>query len=229
MLSVRLNLEKKHMNKEKGSASDILGHLRTVNMLQKTAIICLVLFVAVLGLLCVYLGSLPKSVPWVIEITEDGNATYYPDAVKLLEDWTPNDATQRYFMIDYVTRMRSVSTDNYKNQENANVVFSRTLDQASRQINEWYTQNNPITRSATEYVQIPSEEISVLAYAPNVWKVTWRETTYRRADGRILSDEQYEGIFYVAFYTPSTERQKIQNPIGMYVTSYDIALQRTLN
>ena len=198
-------------------------------MLQKTAIICLVLFVAVLGLLCVYLGSLPKSVPWVIEITEDGNATYYPDAVKLLEDWTPNDATQRYFMIDYVTRMRSVSTDNYKNQENANVVFSRTLDQASRQINEWYTQNNPITRSATEYVQIPSEEISVLAYAPNVWKVTWRETTYRRADGRILSDEQYEGIFYVAFYTPSTERQKIQNPIGMYVTSYDIALQRTLN
>lgn len=216
------------MKKER-SASDILGHLKSVIALQKTAIICLVIFVAVLSVLCMYFGSLPKSVPWVVELTQDGNATYYPDAVKLLDNWTPNDATQRYFMIDYVTRMRTVSTDNLRNQENANVVFSKSVENASDQINAWYTQNNPIVRSATEYVVIPQEEISVLSYGTNMWRVTWRETTYRKADNMIIADAQYEGIFAVAFYTPSTERQKIQNPIGMYVTGYDIALQRNLN
>ena len=216
------------MRKEKGSASDILGRYETTIRLQKAVIFCLVFAVIVIAAICMYLGSLPKSVPWVIELTPEGEATYYPDAVKLLEDWTPNDASQRFFMLKYVRDLRGVSTDNYRNQEAAGDVFSCSLENASRLINTWYQENNPIVRSADEYVIIPEEEMSIVQYSPTQWRVSWRETTYRRQDRRVIRDEQYEGIFTVAFYTPDTERRKIENPIGLYVTNFDISLLRDL-
>lgn len=216
------------MSKEKGGVSDVLGRYETTIRLQKAVIFCLVFAVIIVTAICVYAVSLPKSIPWVIELTPQGEATYYPDAVKLLEDWTPNDASQRYFMLKYVRDLRGVSTDNYRNQEAAGDVFSRSLDNASRMINDWYTQNNPIRRSADEYVLVPSEEMSITKLSDSEWRVSWRETTYRRTDREVIRDEQYDGIFTVAFYTPDTERKKIENPIGLYVVNYDISLLRDL-
>lgn len=199
-----------------------------VMKLQKAVIGCLVAFIVILIGICAYLGTLPKSVPWVIELTQDGEATYYPDAVKLLEDWSPNETTQRYFMMDYVINLRSVSTDNYVNKDNAQQVFNKTLSLATDKVVDWYTVNNPIDVSANMYVQIPPEELSIVKYSPTQWQVTWRETGYRRTDHAIISDAQYQGIFNVAFYTPDSERARRDNPIGMYVTNFDIALVRNL-
>lgn len=216
------------MREDKGNASDILGHYEVVMKLQKAVIGCLVAFIVILIGICAYLGTLPKSVPWVIELTQDGQATYYPDAVKLLENWSPNETTQRYFMMDYVINLRSISTDNYVNKDNAQKVFDKTLSRATDKVVDWYTVNNPIEISADMYVQIPPEELSIVQYSPTQWQVTWRETGYRRTDHAIVADAQYQGIFTVAFYTPDSERARRDNPIGMYVTDFDIALVRNL-
>lgn len=215
-------------NKENRAASDVLGHYELVNKLQKVVIGCLIAFIVILIGVCAYLGTLPKSVPWVIELTQDGQATYYPDAVKLLDQWSPNETTQRYFMMDYVINLRSVSTDNYINKDRAQQVFNKTINQATSQVTKWYEANNPIDISADMYIQVPEEEISIVQYSPTQYQVTWRETGYRRTDHAILTDNQYQGIFNIAFYTPDTERARRNNPIGMYVTSFDIALLRNL-
>lgn len=210
------------------NTADKLGRYKRIISLQRVALVCLILMIAALSGIAMYLGSLPKSVPWVIELTPDGEATYYPDAVKLLEDWTPNDATQRYFMVRYVQNLRGVSTDNYVNQANAIDVFSKTLSTAAEKIDDWFMANNPIERSEDEYVIVPADEVSIVRYTDTQWSVTWRETTYRRADRTIIEDTMQTGIFNIAFYTPETERQRRDNPIGMYVVDYDIDLLREL-
>ena len=186
-------------NKENRAASDVLGHYELVNKLQKVVIGCLIAFVVILIGICAYLGTLPKSVPWVIELTQDGQATYYPDAVKLLDQWSPNETTQRYFMMDYVINLRSVSTDNYINKDRAQQVFNKTINQATSQVTKWYEANNPIDISADMYIQVPEEEISIVQYSPTQYQVTWRETGYRRTDHAILTDNQYQGILNIAF------------------------------
>lgn len=216
------------IDRENQTASDILGHYELVNKLQKAVIGCLIAFIVILIGVCAYLGTLPKSVPWVIELTQDGEATYYPDAVKLLDQWSPNETTQRYFMMDYIINLRSVSTDNYVNKDRAQQVFNKTISTATNQVTDWYLANNPIEIAADMYIQVPEEEISIVKYSNTQWQVTWRETGYRRTDHAILTDNQYQGIFNVAFYTPDTERARRNNPIGMYVTSFDIALLRNL-
>ena len=190
----------------------------------RTAIIFVFLFIiVVLGALAFYLGSLPKKMPYVIELSSDGEAYYYADVVEALSNWTPSDATQRYFISHYVMALRGVSSDNNVNKENASSVFSKSLSNATTLITQWYEENNPIARASTEYVLIPTDDLSVVAYSTNVWKVSWRETTYRKSDGTITSDKQYEGLFSVEFYTPDTERRKRENPIGMYITDFSIS------
>lgn len=215
------------MNSRKGAADEIQRlnwHIRI-----RTAII-LVEFITIIFLLvvAVYLGQLPKTQPWVVELTSDGEATYKANVVSALASWEPSDATQRYFISHYVSELRTVSTDNNQNKTNANSVYSRTVGTATDQVNAWYTGNNPITRAKNEYVLIPLDEMAVVKYSANQWKVTWRETSYRTSDKEIFADQQIEAIFTVEFYLPDTERRRRENPIGMYVSNIEIIYERSL-
>lgn len=215
------------MNSRKGAADEIQRlnwHIRI-----RTAII-LVEFITIIFLLvvAVYLGQLPKTQPWVVELTSDGEATYKANVVSALASWEPSDATQRYFISHYVSELRTVSTDNNQNKANANSVYSRTVGIATDQVNAWYTGNNPITRAKNEYVLIPLDEMAVVKYSGNQWKVTWRETSYRTSDKEIFADQQIEAIFTVEFYLPDTERRRRENPIGMYVSNIEIIYERSL-
>ena len=215
------------MNSRKGAADEIQRlnwHIRI-----RTAIILVELITIIfLLVVAVYLGQLPKTQPWVVELTSDGEATYKANVVSALASWEPSDATQRYFISHYVSELRTVSTDNNQNKANANSVYSRTVGTATDQVNAWYTGNNPITRAKNEYVLIPLDEMAVVKYSGNQWKVTWRETSYRTSDKEIFADQQIEAIFTVEFYLPDTERRRRENPIGMYVSNIEIVYERSL-
>lgn len=189
---------------------------------------CIVLAVVamVLAGMAVYFAGLPKTVPWVVELTPSGEADYLIDSISLRETWSPNDATQRYFIAHYVINLRSVSTDDNVIRSAVNDVYSRSLGNAVDLINAFYTQRNPTYLKTLQTVTVPVEDMSVTSYGGGKWKVIWRELTYRRSDGALLADSQYEGIFTVEFYTPETERKARENPLGMYVTDYDMKLLR---
>ena len=215
------------MNSRKGAADEIQRlnwHIRI-----RTAIILVELInIIMLSAVALYLGQLPKSQPWVVELTSDGEATYKADVVSALASWSPSDATQRYFVSHYISEMRTVSTDNNVNKQNANSVYARSVNSATEQVNLWYTQNNPITRAKNEYVLIPLDEMAVVRYSANQWKVTWRETSYRTSDKEIFADQQIEAIITVEFYLPDTERRRRENPIGMYVSNIETLYERSL-
>lgn len=215
------------MNSRKGAADEIQRlnwHIRI-----RTAIILVELInIIMLSAVALYLGQLPKSQPWVVELTSDGEATYKADVVSALASWSPSDATQRYFVSHYISEMRTVSTDNNVNKQNANSVYARSVNSATDQVNLWYTQNNPITRAKNEYVLIPLDEMAVVRYSGNQWKVTWRETSYRTTDKEIFADQQIEAIITVEFYLPDTERRRRENPIGMYVSNIETVYERSL-
>lgn len=215
------------MNSRKGAADEIQRlnwHIRI-----RTAIILVELInIIMLSAVALYLGQLPKSQPWVVELTSDGEATYKADVVSALASWSPSDATQRYFVSHYISEMRTVSTDNNVNKQNANSVYARSVNSATEQVNLWYTQNNPITRAKNEYVLIPLDEMAVVRYSGNQWKVTWRETSYRTTDKEIFADQQIEAIITVEFYLPDTERRRRENPIGMYVSNIETVYERSL-
>lgn len=215
------------MDSKKGAADEIQRlnwHIKIRTAIIIVELINIILLVAV----SLYLGQLPKSQPWVVELTGDGEATYKADVVSALANWEPSDATQRYFISHYVSDMRSVSTDNNVNKTNTNSVYSRSVSDATNEINTWYSTNNPITRAKNEYVIIPMDEMAVVKYSSNQWKVTWRETSYRVSDKEIFADQQIEALFTIQFYLPDTERRRRENPIGMYISDIEMIYERSL-
>lgn len=198
---------------------------------KKSLIFTIYLLMAIIVLLiaaCAYLGTRPKSVPWAIEIGSDGRARYYPGAVKLLTDYTPSDYSRRRFLKDYVMLLRSVYTDDRANVENAGALYRTTLNVARESLNKWFATQNPNKLNKSSYVEVPENEISVVKYDDLAWKVIWRETTHRRSDNAITGDKQYEGVFHIAYYTPTLEEDRIDNPDGLYVVDFDVSMLRNL-
>lgn len=210
------------------SATARMLHLEIVTKMQKGIIVCLVAVVGVLFIVNAYIAQLPKRVPYVIEISDTGEAKYYENAVKLLDRWTPADSTQRYFLAHYITDLRSVSSDIYQNKTNVASVYSKTLAKAASVLENWYKNYNPIQRAEDVTVKIPIDEVSILKYSDTKWKLTWRETAIRKNDNIIVSDSQYEALLTVEYYTPNTERQLRENPIGLYVVDIDVSLLKNL-
>lgn len=216
------------MAKKSSSTADRLNYLESIIKTQKVIILMELVVIMGLMLLSAYLGSLPKTVPWVIELSADGEAHYISNVESQLNVWTPSDATTRYFISHYVQSLRGVSTDNSINKENVADVYSKSLDAGTDYIDSFYQTNNPIEVSKSMYVKIPLEELSVVAYSSNQWKVTWRETAYRKSDHQILRDEQRESVFTVSYYIPDTDRRRRENPIGLYITAVEEKSVRSL-
>lgn len=220
---------------EKTNVVNVLGNYKIQIKIHKTIILLLSIFCVALVLSCLYLNSVPKQIPWVIELTTEGEERYRENEIYALTGWTPEDATQRYFMTQFIQDLRTVSVDNYQNQKAGKNLYARSIGNALNQIKPMYSNittkldpSSPFARMKTEYVIIPVEEISVVRYASNQWKVVWREQTKRRTDQQIIRDEEYEGIFTVGFYKVETDYQKKYNPIGMYITDYEIKYLRNL-
>lgn len=202
--------------------------------LLKFIIGCLAVIITLLLLLNVYYGSKAKTIPWVVELTSEGKAYYHENAVFLQEDWVPNEATQRYFLSQYIQNLRSVSSDYNTNMLAGRELLSKSASNAFNTISPSYMDTNnladksPLVRMKRETVVIPSEEVSVIKYDTDKWKIVWRESTYDN-NNVLIKDEQFEGIFLVALVkTERTDTQKKYNPIGLYVLDWDISLIRNL-
>lgn len=217
------------MNSRKGAADEI-QRLEWLLRIRSAVMVVEFIMMVLLAALALYLGTLPKTVPWVVELTEDGEATYREDVVAALAAWSPSDATKRYFISHYISDMRSVSTDDYINKENANSVYSRSVDRATEAVGRWYSENNPVKRSKYEYTQIPLSDMAVVAYTTDglKWKVTWRENTYRLSDRQITASQQIEAIITVQYYLPDTERRRRENPIGLYISDIETIYERSV-
>ena len=60
----------------------------------------------------VYLALKPKTeIPYVVEITTDGDVRYVKDAVTTLSSWTPSQSTTMHVLRDYIINLRGVSSD----------------------------------------------------------------------------------------------------------------------
>lgn len=219
--------EGKHSKKDKIDIVSRYARLETLTAVLKALLVLMVAVCLSLVGACMYLGSLPKTVPYVIEVYSDGSARYDESAVRLMENWTPTESQKRNVVMNYVRNMRTVSYDNYVNKENAENVYAMSTDEAALLVDTWYTDNNPITRSANSRVNIPIDEMTVLKYSDTQYKVTWRETETSRA-GQILSDGQYEGLFTLMFYENLDSKQRVRNPLGIFITTYDLDLLKNL-
>lgn len=178
------------------------------------SIICLLLIVAI-----VIIAGYPKSQGYVIEIASDGSATMNPDAVTLLQDWTPAEETKRHFLGEFIRELRSVSSDPQIVQANIDRLYNRVTGNAADQVTDYIRETDPRNRLKNETVTI--KIASILPLSDQTYQIDFRETVWTKSL-RIKSDTHYRCIASFEIFTPRTNKQALYNPIGLYVTEFAI-------
>ncbi len=214
--------------KETLSYNDLLARKEKEALVATVWAIIATFFCFIFVVIILIIASYPKSQGYVIEITPDGQATMDMDAVTLLEDWTPKDATINYFLRNFITSLRSVSSDTQVNSKNVQNLYKLILGgSVAEEKAKAYLESEarPNERAKTETVQIMIS--SILPITDNTYQIDFRETVW--ANGRRLtSDSHYRAIIHTELYTPRTLEQRSFNPIGLYVTDFNISLVKDI-
>ena len=219
---------RQYVSKEGNKATDfkdVLASNSKKTMVLTAITVTLAAVVIMLIIAVVIISSYPKSQGYVIEITPEGESIYNPDAITTLEDWNPNANTVNYFLRNFITYLRTVSSDPQIVQQNVTRLYQMVTGAASEKATDYIEATNPMNRLRNETVTI--RIASILPLSDTTYQIDFRETVFT-SSRNVSSDEHYRAIVHTALYTPRTIEQQTYNPIGLYVTDYEITLVKEI-
>lgn len=206
-------------NNKPSKMEDIIASSKKIAIIYKTISITLGLICLFLMITILIIAGYPKSQGYVIEIASDGSASLNSDAITLLENWTPAEETKQHFLSNFITELRSVSSDPQIVQTNIDKLYSRVIGDAIDKATSFIKETDPKTRLKSETVTI--KIASILPVSNSSYQIDFRETVWSSSK-RIVSDIHYRCIVHTKIYTPRTKKQALYNPIGLYVSDFTI-------
>ncbi|GHV45408.1 putative conjugal transfer protein TrbF [Synergistales bacterium] len=160
--------------------------------------------------------SLARSVtiqPYVIQVDEHG----YAIPVKSIE---PSGVDQRFvsaqighFIINSRTRVSDLAAQLLFSENSYKSVSANS--NAARTLNSYYLSAPPIGAKNPVSVQI----LSVIPLSPSSYQASWIETVI---EVNKRTDYGYLGTFNILLSPPSNFERLIENPLGIYITDYNV-------
>jgi len=185
---------------------------------RRIAFIMLVLLCVSTGVV-LWMAQTVKVVPFVVQVDRHG----YEIAVQPAERQSVTD--DRIVMAriaNFVTNTRSVYSD-----PSAMMIFIRqaynsveSSSPAHRKLDAWFRENNPFAKQE----QMTNVTVhSVLRASPDsniTWQAEWSEKAYNR--GMPRGERFFRGTFMVEFRSPTSIADIIKNPLGIFVSDFNI-------
>ncbi len=170
-----------------------------------------------------WIGSQSKLVPYLVEVTRNGNAVTGHVATRTVG---VSDDLIRALLAGFIEDWRTVSVDAAIQQRLVDRAYAHLsgADPAFNAVNAYYKANNPFERGGRETVAV--EIRSVLRTSASSLQVEWREET-RDRKGNVTAIDGYKASAIVLIAVPSKEPEIMQNPVGLYVKELTWSRQLT--
>jgi type IV secretion system protein TrbF len=158
----------------------------------------------------------PRVTPFVVEVDRLGDAV----AVKRADVAEPIDPRiLKAELARWIWDVRTVSPDAIA-QHSFIFDAAALIDEhgaANQQLQDWIAAHNPYKLATTEIVTVSVS--SVLPITAKTWRVEWTETTRTRG-GTLESNVNWEATVTIAVAPPTTEKQILANPAGVYIENF---------
>ncbi len=148
--------------------------------------------------------------PYVVEVDKLGEARAVAPAVS---SYRPNDAQIAYHLGQFITNVRSLSTDPVVVRNNWLRAYDFSTDRGAAFLNEYARANDPFSDvgARTAAVQVTS----VVRATDNTYQVKWIEQSYKQ--GSLDSTSHWTAMLTVVTQTPRKTDDLRKNPLGIYV------------
>lgn len=214
---------KKWVNEENNipQYSIIVNRLRMKNVAWKFTSVTLFVVIIFLLLCFCFLITRPRE-GYVIEVMASSGEVYYnPDNIYAASSYEPDDLIKRQLISNFISNLRSVSTDKTVTTQWLLSVYAMIDKNAANQIKAYVAETDPVNRGRYERVIVDVFNISKLSDAS--WQVDWRETVSQSDTGTLVSDKRYRAILTTTIYKPRSQAQLESNPLGFYITDISIS------
>jgi type IV secretion system protein VirB5 len=198
--------------------ADRYGHLSKNAAQWRLTSLALLIFCAACVAAVIYAAGKITVVPYIVQV--DGHG--YEIAVEPV----PASKVDARLMISHVGRyvwsLRTVFADPEAQLHLMNFVYNCTPmnTAAEKKYKEHFDANNPVVIGETETIQTTVN--SVLSLSSDTWQAEWTEERYTIGGDRVGA-KHFRGIFTTAVVTPGSMREILLNPLGIFITDFDIS------
>jgi type IV secretory pathway TrbF-like protein len=179
-------------------------------------------FAAVLlAVFCLTAIAIQRAQYYVVALDPLGRASVLPDVATLS---TFSDAVERRFVIEYVERFRSISSDPEILKRDIQVTGLMTQPGSPAMVTYRSIELGPEDLRRDVKSGISTRSVSVLRNERNNlgWIVEWVETTREYASGRAVSSKRFQATITLTRSDPDTLANLANNPTGLMVNTLDI-------
>ncbi len=170
------------------------------------------------GLLTAYVAERRGShvATYVVPVNEYGR----PGRIEVVgTTYNPSEAELGYFVADWIRLIRSKPKDAVVLREN----WLHAYDFVAPEV---VSDLDALARSEDVFKNVGSTAVlatisSVISRGPNSFQVNWRETRSDASGAEIK--ENWTGLVTLKRHAPSTETALRRNPLGIFVTSFQIS------
>jgi type IV secretion system protein VirB5 len=186
---------------------------------RRTAFLTLLLLSVSTGVV-LWMAQTVKVVPFVVQVDRHG----YEIAVKPAEEHeVTDDRIVMARLADFVSNTRSVYSDAAAMMTFIGRAYNsvESSSPALRKLDAWFRENNPFARGE-QVVGVTVQ--SVLRASPDsnvTWQAEWSEKTYDR--GMPKNERFFKGTFTVEFRPPTNITDVMKNPLGIFISDFNIS------
>lgn len=206
-------------NYEMVAAADTIQGLSQKNarMWQIIALVSLSSFFISLGIV-IYAVTLPKTVPVIVTVDSNGNATYVGKVDKAY--WGKSNIPEHhktYQVQKLIANMNTWVIDASAQKSYIKECENICQGAALNQLDSFFRSNNPFDwiGSRTQSVKMDPP----LKQTSNTYVIYYDVLTYQQ--GRLLQSKRFSALVTLGYFEV-TEETKNLNPLGVYITSFDI-------
>lgn len=164
--------------------------------------------------------NLPKTVPLVIEVSEFGVPRYIGKIETLsYEKFQPKDYMIKAHLSDFVQYTREIILDSDVMYKDILKTFGWVSLDLKQRLNEEIQLKDPFSQVGRIKLNVKIE--SIIPTTNNTWQVDWYDEK-TSMNGDIISQTKYRGLFTVQQQEPKDEKERERNPLGIYITDYNI-------
>lgn len=185
-----------------------------INQIKTWRIMTFMLFM-LLGLSVagnIYLGQKEKIIPYVVQVTENGEATALNPGIGLTDQALQRSVS--FFLSRFVMLAREIPADAVLIRENMHKLFQLVSTQGKALLAEKFKEKSPSDEFLEKNRAL--KIASVLEVSKGMYHVDWFEAEYDKS-GQKLAEYPMRGTFKIAMLEPKTDAQMRENPLGIFV------------
>ena len=165
--------------------------------------------------------SMGQVMVYVAEVTKAGRVV---NVAPLTTKYQPNQAQTEYFVTYFIKLIRQLPLDPVVAKKNWLQAYQFLTQRASQQLNDYFTQNNPVNLLGKQTVTVTINDINMVS--DQSYHADWTEITYNLS-GQIEKQQNYSGMFTTTYHQPTTQQEIYQNPLGIYIIDFHISSQES--